>query len=216
MVSTSLLMVLVATTAAGVAAGGEPPTTAAAFTVSPEAIAQADEASDTAIEDSSRLASARQSANLAASAYVERQRQVAIVRAQAAAAARRKAAERAARDKARKALVAQRQAALAGAQADPRGAARVLMADRGWGSEGEFGCLDSLWTKESGWNYAADNPTSDAYGIPQSLPGSKMASVGADWATNPVTQITWGLNYIASRYGTPCAAWGHSQAMNWY
>ncbi|OCI32646.1 aggregation-promoting factor C-terminal-like domain-containing protein [Oerskovia enterophila] len=90
-----------------------------------------------------------------------------------------------------------------------------LVAARGWGSE-QFACLDKLWTKESKWDSSATNPSSGAFGIPQSLPASKMASAGADWRTNPATQITWGLNYIAGSYGTPCAAWGHSQAKNWY
>ncbi|WP_231916174.1 phospholipase [Microbacterium karelineae] len=85
----------------------------------------------------------------------------------------------------------------------------------GWGSD-QFGCLDLLWTKESGWNYQAANPSSGAYGIPQSLPGSKMGTVADDWATNAATQITWGLQYISATYGTPCAAWGHSQSVNWY
>ena len=73
-----------------------------------------------------------------------------------------------------------------------------------------------LWQKESNWRYTARNPSSGAYGIPQSLPGSKMASAGADWQTNPATQIKWGLGYIAARYGTPCSAWAHSQQVNWY
>ncbi len=101
------------------------------------------------------------------------------------------------------------------AQRDPRPLARTMAAERGWGEE-QFSCLDSLWTKESGWDYAADNPTSSAYGIPQALPGSKMASAGADWETNPITQIAWGLGYIDARYGTPCSAWSHSKANNWY
>ncbi|WP_380161333.1 lytic transglycosylase domain-containing protein [Kineococcus sp. R86509] len=101
------------------------------------------------------------------------------------------------------------------AQRDPQSIARIMVADRGWGEE-QFSCLDSLWTKESGWDYTADNPGSSAYGIPQALPGSKMASVAADWQTNPVTQITWGLNYIESRYGSPCSAWSHSRSSNWY
>ncbi|WP_062379720.1 G5 domain-containing protein [Demequina pelophila] len=85
----------------------------------------------------------------------------------------------------------------------------------GWSGE-QWYCLEKLWTKESGWNHRAANPTSSAYGIPQSLPGSKMASAGADWATNPATQIRWGLGYIKGRYGTPCGAWSHSVAKNWY
>lgn len=90
-----------------------------------------------------------------------------------------------------------------------------LAAARGWGS-GQFSCLDALWTRESNWRHTADNPTSSAYGIPQALPGSKMASHGADWATNPATQIAWGLDYIAGRYGTPCGALSHSDAVGWY
>ncbi|GAA3590418.1 hypothetical protein GCM10022223_01110 [Kineosporia mesophila] len=114
-----------------------------------------------------------------------------------------------------KAAAERRERALRNAQRDPKSAARVMLADRGWSSS-EFSCLDSLWTKESGWNYQATNPSSGAYGIPQSLPGSKMASAGSDWQTNPVTQIRWGLDYIADRYGTPCGAWGHSQSVGWY
>ncbi len=98
---------------------------------------------------------------------------------------------------------------------DPRTIARALLAEFGFG-EDQFGCLDSLWEKESHWNVSADNPSSSAYGIPQALPGSKMSSAGADWATNPVTQIRWGLGYIQDRYGSPCSAWGHSQSHNWY
>lgn len=80
----------------------------------------------------------------------------------------------------------------------------------------EFGCLDTLWTRESGWNPKADNPTSDAYGIAQANPGSKMASVADDWQTNPATQVIWGLGYIKGRYSTPCAALEHSNAAGWY
>ncbi|MCB8954873.1 MAG: transglycosylase SLT domain-containing protein [Nocardioides sp.] len=83
-------------------------------------------------------------------------------------------------------------------------------------SSDQFGCLDSLWMRESGWNPSAQNASSGAYGIPQSLPGSKMASAGADWATNPATQIKWGLGYIQDRYGSPCGAWGHSESYGWY
>jgi len=101
------------------------------------------------------------------------------------------------------------------AQADPRTIGAQLLGEFGYGQD-QFGCLDSLWTKESGWNISADNPTSSAYGIPQALPGEKMASAGADWATNPVTQIRWGLGYIGDVYGSPCGAWAHSQAYNWY
>jgi hypothetical protein len=77
-------------------------------------------------------------------------------------------------------------------------------------------CLEDLWTRESGWYVRADNPGSTAYGIPQALPGSKMAREGADWRTNFRTQIRWGLSYIRANYGNPCGAWSHSQRFGWY
>ena len=104
-----------------------------------------------------------------------------------------------------------RAALLAG---DPRDIAHAMLADRG--QSGEFGCLDNLWTKESGWHVHDTNSSSGAYGIPQSLPATKLASAGDDWRDNPATQIRWGLGYIADRYGSPCAAWSHSQSYNWY
>ncbi|MFC4336848.1 aggregation-promoting factor C-terminal-like domain-containing protein [Salininema proteolyticum] len=87
--------------------------------------------------------------------------------------------------------------------------------ERGMGMN-EVQCLINLWDRESGWNESASNPSSGAYGIPQALPGDKMAANGSDWATNPATQIEWGLDYIEGRYGTPCGAWGHSEANGWY
>ena len=98
---------------------------------------------------------------------------------------------------------------------NPQAIAASMLSSYGWDS-GQMSCLVSLWNKESGWNPSADNASSGAYGIPQSLPGSKMASAGADWRTNPATQIKWGLGYIKSSYGSPCGAWAHSQATNWY
>ena len=99
--------------------------------------------------------------------------------------------------------------------AEAQATARDMLAGRGWGDD-QFACLVSLWNKESGWNYQAYNRSSGATGIPQALPGSKMASAGADWQTNPATQISWGLGYISGRYGTPCGAWSHSQSTGWY
>jgi hypothetical protein len=90
-----------------------------------------------------------------------------------------------------------------------------LLLDFGFAEE-QWRYLDALWQRESGWNHLADNPTSSAYGIPQSLPGTKMAVVGPDWRTNPDTQIRWGLAYIAARYGTPEKAWAHSERVGWY
>ncbi len=99
--------------------------------------------------------------------------------------------------------------------ADPRDLAKALMPQFGM-SPSEFGCLDNIWSQESGWNVHAANPTSSAYGIPQSLPGSKMASSGPDWENNPETQIRWGLGYIKGRYGSACAAWSFKQGAGWY
>jgi hypothetical protein len=90
-----------------------------------------------------------------------------------------------------------------------------MLAARGL-SDAEYSCLVSLWDRESRWNVSALNSSSGAYGIPQALPGNKMASAGADWATNPATQVTWGLAYIAARYLTPCSAWAHSESVGWY
>lgn len=90
-----------------------------------------------------------------------------------------------------------------------------MLSARGMGTD-EYNCLVSLWNRESGWNVYANNSSSGAYGIPQALPGSKMASAGADWATNPTTQISWGLSYIQGRYSTPCGAWAHSENNGWY
>jgi len=132
--------------------------------------------------------------------------------AAAQAAAQRAADERAAAERASRSRAAA--PAAVAASGDPRAIARSLLAARGQSSQ--FSCLDQLWNRESGWSTSADNPASSAYGIPQALPGSKMASAGADWRTNPATQITWGLSYIASRYGSPCGAWSHSQSNGWY
>jgi hypothetical protein len=89
------------------------------------------------------------------------------------------------------------------------------VASRGWGDD-QFNCLVSLWSRESGWRVNASNSGSGAYGIPQALPGSKMASAGSDWETNAATQIEWGLGYISGRYGSPCGAWAHSEDAGWY
>jgi hypothetical protein len=96
---------------------------------------------------------------------------------------------------------------------DPRDIARALLGEYGFSAD-QFGCLDSLWTKESGWSVTADNPTSSAYGIPQALTATH--DLAPDYMTNPVTQIRWGLDYIRDRYGSPCGAWGHSQSTGWY
>lgn len=98
---------------------------------------------------------------------------------------------------------------------DPKALTRALMPLYGLASA-DFDCIDNIWTQESNWNVRADNPRSSAYGIPQALPGSKMSSAGADWRTNPETQIRWGLGYIADRYETACSAWSFKQSHGWY
>ena len=104
-----------------------------------------------------------------------------------------------------------------GAPPDPssaQGIAYGLLPSYGFSTD-QDGCLNDLWNAESGWRWNAEN-ASGAYGIPQALPGSKMASAGPDWQTNPTTQIKWGLGYIKSTYGTPCNAWAHEEADGWY
>ena len=99
--------------------------------------------------------------------------------------------------------------------ADPRTLTKALMPQFGM-SPSDFGCIDAIWTQESGWNVHAANPTSSAYGIPQALPGSKMASAGPDWQNNPVTQIKWGLGYIKERYGSACGAAAYKRSHGVY
>jgi hypothetical protein len=90
-----------------------------------------------------------------------------------------------------------------------------MLSQFGWSSS-QFSCLQPLWERESGWSVTAENPTSGAYGIPQSLPASQMSSAGADWQTDAATQIRWGLTYIQGRYGSPCGAWAHEESNGWY
>jgi hypothetical protein len=98
----------------------------------------------------------------------------------------------------------------------PRQIARAMLHKFHWKPRKQFRYLSWLWQRESGWNKYARNPYSGAYGIPQALPGSKMASAGPNWPSNAATQIRWGLRYIRARYGSPHRAWNHSQATGWY
>lgn len=99
---------------------------------------------------------------------------------------------------------------------DPRSIARQMMQSKyGWGSD-QFSCFNNIIEHESGWKVNATNPSSGAYGIPQALPGNKMAAAGSDWRTNPATQISWGLSYVKARYGTPCGALSFRQGHNYY
>ncbi len=136
---------------------------------------------------------------------------------EAVAARHAAAVRRAAEDAARQAAGQQRRTAAPRqvTSGTPRQIAMEMLPGYGWSST-EFSCLNSLWEQESGWNPYAANPSSGAYGIPQALPGSKMATAGPDWQGNPATQITWGLGYIQSTYGSPCGALAHESAVGWY
>lgn len=107
--------------------------------------------------------------------------------------------------------IAQREVTLD--DADPRDIAKALLPKYGF-SASEFGCLDKIWSQESGWRVDADNPTSSAYGIPQGLTATHAMPEG--YMTSAEVQITWGLDYIANRYGTPCNAWGFKSGHGWY
>jgi hypothetical protein len=151
---------------------------------------------------------------VAAEAHIAAERRAAAQRAAAGQAAARRAANAAAGQTS----AAQTTASSPGSvqpSGSPQQIAVAMLGSFGWSSS-QFGCLVSLWGRESGWNIYASNPSSGAYGIPQALPGSKMASAGPDWASNAATQIRWGLGYIQQLYGSPCAAWEHSEAVGWY
>ena len=105
--------------------------------------------------------------------------------------------------------------AVPAASGSPRQIAQAMLGSFGWSSS-QFSCLDPLWEHESRWSVTAANPGSGAFGIPQALPGSRMASAGPDWQTSAATQITWGMQYIRGTYGSPCAAWSHERAASWY
>jgi hypothetical protein len=150
--------------------------------------------------------------------------QAAKRQAQAALAAKQAAARQAAQQAAQQATgqqAAQQTSSQPAASAVPaatgsaQSVAKAMLGSFGWSSS-QFSCLQPLWAGESGWRVTATNPSTGAYGIPQAMPGSKMASAGSDWRTNAATQIRWGLTYIKSTYGSPCAAWSHAQADGWY
>ena len=143
--------------------------------------------------------------------------------AAAKAAAAKAAAQQAAQQQAAQQQAAQQQAAqqttaqpaTSAPSGSPQQIAEQMLSQFGWSSS-QFSCLQPLWALESGWNIYASNPSSGAYGIPQALPGSKMASAGPDWQGDAATQIRWGLSYIQGTYGSPCAAWSHEEADGWY
>jgi hypothetical protein len=133
--------------------------------------------------------------------------------AKAATAAREAAATKAASAAQPTQTVATQQAAQP--SGSPQQVAEQMLGQFGW-SGSQFSCLEPLWERESGWDVTAENPSSGAYGIPQALSGSLMASAGPDWQTDAATQIRWGLTYIQGRYGSPCGAWAHEEADGWY
>lgn len=211
---------------AGVPAEAEPLTTSVATTSASKAatsdrvsvLERATRAADRAAErEQARLVTIRHK-----QVVKDRQKRAAATKAEnerkAAAAAKAKAAAAAKAKSARKAAAAKSSRSTVRAVAPSSGSTRqigqALAAKRGW-TGNQWTCLNNLWTRESGWRTTAAG-YSGAYGIPQALPGSKMASAGSDWRTNPATQITWGLNYISGRYGTPCGAWSSFQSKGWY
>ncbi|MEU1615794.1 lytic transglycosylase domain-containing protein [Streptomyces sp. NPDC005722] len=132
------------------------------------------------------------------------------------ASARKKAEEKAEADrKAKEASRAAERAALV-VKASYTVSEVQAMAQGLIGDASQYQCFSNIVTRESGWNYTATNASSGAYGLVQALPGSKMASAGADWRTNPGTQLKWGLKYMNGRYGSPCGAWSFWQANHWY
>ena len=225
LLSAGAALVLVGASAATYAKAGDVTTgTAATFAVPAAAASQASESRADQLEQQDRkrdavgvaaqadAAAAQTAAAQAAAAQAAAAQAVATQAAELAqlTAERQATADRAARD-------AQRQAVVASAQQDPRSVARSMLGGFGW-NDSQWRCLEQLWTGESGWNYQAANASSDAYGIPQALPAAKMGTVAADYRTNPVTQITWGMQYVKATYGSPCAALGswNSRSPHWY
>jgi hypothetical protein len=167
-----------------------------------------------------RAAVARAAAQKAAAAKAAAAKAAAAKAAAAKAAAQQAAQQQAAQQQAAQQQATQQQAAAqqpaaSAPSGSPQQIAQQMLSQFGW-SSGQFSCLQPLWALESGWNIYASNPSSGAYGIPQALPGSKMASAGPDWQSDAATQIRWGLTYIQGIYGSPCAAWSHEQADGWY
>ncbi|MFE1960066.1 transglycosylase SLT domain-containing protein [Streptomyces sp. NPDC059479] len=160
--------------------------------------AEADASAKKSAEEAARIQAAKDAkAKKEAADEAERQREA------------KEAAERASRDEVRSASSFASQSSYTVAQVQAM-ARQMMPAD-------QYQCFSNIVDHESGWNYKAQNPSSGAYGLVQALPGSKMSSAGADWQTNPATQIKWGLSYMNSdRYGSPCAAWSFWQANNWY
>ncbi|GAB2773918.1 aggregation-promoting factor C-terminal-like domain-containing protein [Streptomyces daliensis] len=168
-----------------------------------------DRAQAEAKAEAQQQAQAKKRAEAARAADAERARE-----AREKAAKEKAAKERAERERARKQAAsrsAERKSTTATPSGSPQEIARQIIGD-----ESQFQCFSNIVEHESGWNPRAQNASSGAYGLVQALPGSKMASAGSDWRTNPATQIKWGLGYMNDRYGSPCGAWSFWQANNWY
>ena len=159
------------------------------------------------------LVAAKQAAKRAKSLGLETKAiaaQQAKIKAEIAAAAKRAAEEKAARER------ALRNRGYEADVTDPREIARQILKNKFDYGSSQFDCFDNIIMRESKWDVNATNPSSGAYGIPQALPGSKMASEGSDWRTNPATQIIWGIKYMQDRYGSPCSAWSFKSSHGWY
>lgn len=195
---------------AAASSGGTASAEALTFAVDGLTSSASTEQSKTEQADLARVTADRSATNAQRSAAAARNAEVEKARAAKIAKQRKEAAERAAR-------AAERERIIANAQKDPKAVARMLLPEFGY-SQAQWPCLDQLWIGESDWRWWVANPSSGAYGIPQSLPASKMATMGSDYRTNPVTQIRWGLDYIKKSYGTPCNAldvW-NSRSPHWY
>jgi hypothetical protein len=169
-----------------------------------------------------KAAVAKAAAQKAAAAKAAAAKAAAAKAAAAKAAAQQAAQQQAAQQQAQQQATQQaaqqttaQQPATSAPSGSPQQIAEQMLSQFGWSSS-QFSCLQPLWALESGWNIYASNPSSGAYGIPQALPGSKMASAGPNWQSDAATQIRWGLTYIQGTYGSPCAAWSHEEADGWY
>ena len=197
------------------AEGTRPVTVDALEAQAAEASVETAAAKKAAQADQARQAAADQKAAAAKAAAKEAADRKAAEKRAAAEAVKKRAAQEAAQAKAAKEKAAAEAQAARNNPAGAKAYAEAALASFGWGA-GELGCLETLWHKESEWDLNATNPSSGAYGIPQALPGNKMAAAGADWQTNVQTQVDWGLGYIESRYGSPCSALNFHLANNWY
>jgi hypothetical protein len=219
---------------AGLVAGNQKNKSDTLTAIEPAAVAATDvpEVTERRSETEGKVYGAQVRASASARAYAVAQ---AKAKAQAAAEAAREAAAKAKADAAR-AEAERKAAAERASRSSSRTQATVVappvpvdcesysgnkqigcsLLDSFGFESGQMSCLEPLWDRESGWNERAGNQSSGAYGIPQALPGNKMAKFGSGWETDPVIQIKWGLDYIKNRYVTPCGAWSAFQSQGWY